>query len=790
MYNENKNGAGSNGHHNSPKPSSAIDKSLLDSDDVIDFKKYFNLLYGYKWLIISITLIATVAAYFYADSITPIYQGNGTMIISQSRDSYSMTGSDLNSLLTSNFGIGTGNVIFDELEVLQSRSLAGIIGDQLLEFINQSNNNLYPVTWREYPRDSTVVSRDTLVRRLQGNLNIERLEERESVVRINYKSPSPSEAASVTNLFIDTYNQFSIDQSRNQTRSALDFLNREMNEVQTILNQNEEDLRDFMNREKLVQLDSQTENLITAMAQIVIERQAVSVQKVAVNSAMASYRTELDNIKPGFAQQYAQGISPKLSRFQYQLAEMETERMLMIQQNPMLENNLQAEPTFERLTNQINKLKADIAQLANHFIESGDNYLGFLGSADGNLANRVTEMRQELMTLKIDSQQYQAQEEVLDQRLDEYQAIFNRLPDNMIHYARLKRDIQINEQLYLTISGQTAELAVWEQTQTGKGRVVDYSLIPDTPIQPRSKRILMLGFVLGGVLSLGLVFLREITITKITSIEKLKEKSHPLLGVIPDDTLIKKNILKDRKQVKSSQSHISTDLLTIHDSMSYASESYRRLLNNLLYSQPDDPFKSILITSPSPAEGKSSVIGNLAVTLAESGKKVLIIDCDLRRPRLHKMWGLTLKPGLVDVLFNKTSTEKVIQPTIMENLDIISSGMKAPNPGALLQSQRMKQLIKELKENYDIVLIDSPPFGIITDAAPLIQSTDGVIVSVRFNQTKESELDQCLENLNYIRANILGTTLLAYDYKKGTGDPYEAAHYKFTYETYNKYQSI
>ncbi|MEX0685569.1 MAG: polysaccharide biosynthesis tyrosine autokinase [Balneolales bacterium] len=785
MQSNGLNDASNNGHLNINNNGSH-QPNMNDSDDEIDLKKIFNLLFGYKWLFITIVMISTVGSYYFAKSLTPIYQGDGTMIISESRNSYSMAGSDLNSLLSSSFGIGRGSTISNELEVLRSRSLAKKLGDHLVDNPKQEDGTMFPVLWREYPIDSTLISEDTLISRIRTNLTIGQVDRETDVVRVNYDSPSPFEASYITNLVLDTYNQHSIDQNRAQTRSALEFLNTEMNTVKNTLANKEELLRDFMNKEKLVQLDRQTEELITAMSQLEIERQEVTVKSVAVNSAIESYQNELDKIKPGFAKMYAEGMSPKLNRFQYELAELETRKMLMIQKNPNLRDNPLAEPELVKLNNQIDRLRSEITQLAGDFIESDEKSLSFLGSADGSLSGRVNEMRQELILLEIEAQQYQAQADVLDIRLAEYQVFFDDLPDNMVDFARIKRDIQINEQLFLTISTQTAELSVWEQTQASMGRVVDYSIIPLKPISPRTKLIVLIGFVLGGMFSIGLVFLREISITQINSVDKLKQRGYPLLSVIPDVSILKKKLFNDKKWVDAGDVLISTDLLTVLDSMSYASEAYRRLVSNIFYSQPDKPYKTILVTSPNKSEGKSSVISNLAVAIAESGKKVVIIDCDFRRPRQHKVWGLSSSPGVVDVLFDKTRFERVIQPTLIENLEIITGGMRPPNPAAIIQSQRMKQLVEDLKEIYDVVLIDCPPFGIITDAAPLIQLADGVILASRFNQTKEAELDQCIENLRNVKATIIGTVLNAYDYKKATNQ-YNANHYKYAYESYARY---
>ncbi|MEX0771812.1 MAG: polysaccharide biosynthesis tyrosine autokinase [Balneolales bacterium] len=788
MSNQDLNGSGSKGNLNSSNSFFNNTSSTTGATE-IDAKKLSRLLYSYKWMTVCV-IIATVAAmYFYVNSVIPIYQGEGTMIISQNENSYASTGSDMNSMLTSSFGIGRGRTIANELAILRSRNFAEVIADKILESPIQPDGRLHPLLWRTYPEDASMVGRDVLASRVQGRLTTAPVEDelQSDMILITFNSPSSHEAATVTNMVLDSYTQFSSDQNREQVRSAISYLNQEMATVQETLNEKEEKLRDFMNREKLVELDSQTHELITAISNIENERQAASVQEVAARSAIKSYQEELNNIKPGFAQKYAEGLSTKLNRYQFSLAELETERMLMIQRNPSLENNPELEPSLQRLNKQITELKAEITELAGDFIENDDNALSFLGSPDGDMIARVTEISQQLLVHELDAQQYAAQIEVLDQRLEEYQSTFDDLPDNMIEFARLTRDVEVNEQLYLNISGQSSELAVWEQTQSSPGRVVDYSEVPDIPVEPKTQLLLIWSFVIGCMLSFGLVYIREMTSTRINSIEKLMQKKYTILSVIPDITINKAKLFGKKRLIEAGDHFISSDLITVLDPMSYASEAYRRLLSNIMFSQTDKSYKSILVTSANKAEGKSSMIANLAAVYAETGKSVALVDCDFRQSTQYKLWGLPASPGSADVLSEKISLERVIQPTVVDNIHVISTGKAPGNPAEMVQSRNMKEMIDKLKGIYDVVLIDSPPFGFITDAAPLMQYIDGVVLVTRFNQSKEPELEQCLGNLRNVNANIIGTVMTSFNHKKAAGYNLETSHFKNAFENYNRY---
>ena len=757
-----------------------------DADDEIDLRKLAATLFRYKWALFLFLILGTAAAWLYAQMQMPIYRGEGSMIIAEERGRYSMAGSDLSTLLTTSFGIGQTSRVQNELEVIRSRNFIGEIADTLLARPHKPDGRLWPVLWYDYPEDSTIVDRATVVYRIRNNM-VTDLKDRESdVVQVIYHSPSPQEAQFVVNQMLDQYYDFSTRQNRMQARSAITFLDREEEQLRRQLVHSEEQLRDFMNREGVIQLDAQSTRLVTTMAELEAERKSVEVKRVAVNSALESYEAELDAIRPGLADQFAAGLSQRLNRYQFQLAEIETEKMLMASRNPQLRDNPGLEPSYNRLRNEAAEIRNEIRRITTELVDQDDRFLGFLDNQGGGITTRLADVRQELMKLRIEQQQLRAQADVLDERIAAEDRFFERIPDNMVELARLQRDMKVNEQLYLTISMQSAELAVWEQTQMGFGRVVDYSILPWEPVSPRTKLLLLVGFVLGGVAGLGYVFIRKLTATQLNSISRLKEAGYPVMAVIPDTRAQIRKQYGGRQQVDVEGRSVSTNLVTLIDPISPASESYRRLQSNLLYSQPDHPYRVICITSANKSEGKTTVMSNLAVTLAESGRRVVVVDCDFRRPQIHREFGLENAPGVIDFLFDEQPLEGVIQPTMVDGVDVIATGKRTDNPSGLSRSRKLIELIDTLREKYDFVLMDTAPYGIITDAAPLITSVDGIILVARFNMTREADFDQTIENLQSIRANIIGTVMMAFDYRSA-GDYKASSYYKHAYSSYNQY---
>jgi capsular exopolysaccharide synthesis family protein len=761
-----------------------------DDSDEIDLKLLLAILLRRKWYVIGFTFLFTILSGIYAFSVLPVYESNGSIIITESQPRMTGAGGDLTSLLATTYGIGAGSTISNELQVIKSRKLSEVVADRMIEIDTMEDGRRFPLLWRDFPRDSTVITRDSIATRIRENMQAVRIDRDTDVVRVSFESFSPLEAAWMVDRILTTYSDLSLDQNRQSAGAALEFLRKERDEISNTLNVTENDLREYMNETQLVLVDEQTKAVIERVAALEAQRQEVRVMQVAANSAIAEYENQLDLIRPGLADQFAESIGPTMERLQYTLSEDESTRIRLLIRNPELRENPELEPQMVELNKSIAFVKNEINELAQKLTGEGSEvYLGMLNTTgDGGIAARLSELTGKLIELRVQKSQYDAQEQVLDERLAIENAFFDNLPDNMIELARLQRDAMINEQLYLTISRQYAETALWEQTQFGLGNLLDTAFIPEKPSKPVKRLYVMVGFLLGGIVGVGFAFLRETMNRTIDGSEKVKRTGITLLSVIPDLKVFTSDKLKGRDTVQMLGRTISTTWVSLIDAISPAAESFRRLHNNILYSHPDEKFQTILVTSTNKGEGKTTVAANLAVTLSESGKKVIVIDTDLRRPSLHNITGEKRMPGLTEVLFENIPLSDVICESAAPGVDVITSGHRPPNPSSVMQSKKLRDTIKELQKMYDHVIIDSAPYGIITDAAPMMRLADGVLIVVRFNQTQTNELNHTIENLKRINVNILGAVLTAYDHEKSTDYYYSETNYN-SYEAYDKYHA-
>lgn len=769
---------GSNGISNTTINSN-ISNDVEDEKE-LDLLKLANLLLLNKWIVLGFLILGSVFAATFAILQIPIYKSDGTIIISESKNRYSYAGSDLSNLLTTTYGIGVGSTIANELQILKSVKLSYELAERISELRNTQPLQKLPILWRSYPVDSSLVGIDTVALRYRTQISFSKIDANADIVRISFESASDYEAAKIVNVTMDTYSSLSTDQNKTMAGSALTFLEGERSRIEETLRVTEDSLKSFMNQTKLVAVNPQANELITKISQVNSDKQEVEIRLVAINSAITQYESQLNEIKPGLSGQYAEALAPQIDRFSYELSELETEKMLFKVKNPGIDDS---NPVIVQLQNQIDKVKSEIKLMTGRLIdENSDLYLSFIGGDGGGVTGRISEISAKLIDLKVEKAQFDTQKSVLEDYFSTLNEEFDDLPDDIIDLARLQRDVKINEELYLLVNNQYAEMSLWEKTQFGLGRPLDYAMVPKLPIRPKKKIITIIGFFLGGLFGVGFVIVRDMINDKITSTDTLKEFKLPLLGTIPDFKILDGLDPTERQYIDDKS--VSNQLITFLDHISPISEAYRRLRINVIYANPDKKYKVVMVTSATKGEGKSTVAANLAVTFSEAEKSVLIIDLDLRRPTQHKIFGENKEPGLTDSLFETVKISDITKTTIAPNVDLITVGKKTPEPASVLDSKRLKQFIDKLSERYDHIILDTAPYGIISDSASLLRLVDGIVVVSRFNVTTKRELSFTLQGLQHLNADVLGIVLNAFDPKKSTDYYTNYTYYKRTYSEY------
>lgn len=741
----------------------------------IDLLRLFNILLLRKYYIFGFTLLIGTLAGYYAFTQIPIYESTGTIMISQSQNRYSYAGSDLSSLLTTTYGIGVGSTIANELQILRSVKQSFELAERIKNIEYDPSGRRFPILWREYPVDSTIAGVDTIAFRYRTNIKFDRADPQSDVVTIKFSSPSPYEASTIVNLTMDAYSSLSTEQNRTMAVSALDFLRAERNRIKDELTVVEDSLKEFMKQTDIVQIDPQASQLINQLSDITTQLQSQDVTLFAVNASIDVFENQLNEIKPGLAEQYTNALGPIIERAQFALSELETSKLQIKLRNPGISED---HPELKKIKEDIRIVKSQINSLTDQLFDSrSDLQLSVISGGTGT--QKIAEISSNLVELRVEKAQLDTKKQVLNDFYAEIDKEFQNLPEHIIQLSRLQRDVKINDQLFLLVSNQYAEMSLWEKTQFGMGRPLDYARPPQRPVSPRKKLIVLIGLILGGIVSSSAVIILEFFNDKITSTDDLKLLNLPVLGTIPDFSIMD-GLDPTGRQFMDDKS-VSNQLITFLDHISPLSEAYRRLRINVVYANPDKQYKVIMVTSANKGEGKSTVAANLAVTFSEAEKSVLIIDLDLRRPTQHKIFGENREPGLTDSLFETIRLSDIIRNSIAPNVDVLTVGKKTPEPATVLDSKRLKQLIDKLKDRYDHIILDTAPYGIISDSASLLRLIDGLIIVTRFNSTTKRELDFTIDGLKHLNADILGMVLNAFNPEKSTDYYTNYAYYKRTY---------
>lgn len=230
---------------------------------------------------------------------------------------------------------------------------------------------------------------------------------------------------------------------------------------------------------------------------------------------------------------------------------------------------------------------------------------------------------------------------------------------------------------------------------------------------------------------------------------------------------------KSKKQRNHEQSG-AVSLITIADKTSLIAEQYRTIRTNIQFASADRKIQTIVVTSPGPSEGKSTTSANLAVVFANSGQRVLLVDADMRKPTVHRTFGLSNENGLSKVLSSNNSVLEMAQPSMVDNLSILTSGPKPPNPSELLGSTRMNQVIEEARHLYDVIIFDMPPVVTVTDAQIMASKADGTLLVVRENVTRKDALTKAKDLLEMVQARVLGVVY------NGTKDVKDQSYYYYS----------
>ena len=323
----------------------------------------------------------------------------------------------------------------------------------------------------------------------------------------------------------------------------------------------------------------------------------------------------------------------------------------------------------------------------------------------------------------------------------------------------------------------------------GRVEVIDEPYLPTTPNAKGTVKKTMLGFMIGAVIGIICVFVRKMFDIKVrNAADIVRRYGVSVLGELagPKTTGKKK---KDKKD--GSSTHSDYDVILNENSRFDTVETYKFIRTNIMFSIPkSDKGKVLVVTSAVPGDGKTTTSINLAITFAQTGAKVIIVDCDLRKARVHSYLGLKHSNGISNVLCGFADVESAVVKDVRENLDVLTVGNIPPNPAELLDSEEFGKVLTELQEKYDYILIDTPPMTVVADASIVMQGAHGVVVVARKNQTTFDMLDETIEGIKKSSAKPLGVVVLDSEQKEKKYGYYQRNKYSYKYRYDYAYSEI
>jgi len=394
------------------------------------------------------------------------------------------------------------------------------------------------------------------------------------------------------------------------------------------------------------------------------------------------------------------------------------------------------------------------------------------------LQSQLVEMRQQISdevrkiitSIETEYKVAKAREKSLGESLAQQKKDALELNRKAIEYGALQREADSNRQLYEILLNRVKETSLTTELRSSNIRILDAAEVPIHPIRPRKKLNIVLAAIVGLLLGSGLAFFQEYLDNTIKTPDDVESYlGVPFLGFVSS--------FKTGDGYKGS-----SELITVESPKSNVAEGFKQIRTNVIFAASDPTNNAFLFTSALPAEGKTLVCANLAVAMSQMGKNVLLIDGDLRRPRLHELFFLENTEGLTNVLIGSTEPSEVIADTHVPGLKIVTCGPIPPNPSELLASERSQMFIRYVKGSYDVVLVDSPPVLTVTDPTIMASILDGAILVTKAGETPIEPLMRSLKQLREANARIMGVVLNSVSLRKDSYHYYQYYQYYYDYE--------
>ncbi|MEI6153988.1 MAG: polysaccharide biosynthesis tyrosine autokinase [Deltaproteobacteria bacterium] len=686
---------------------------------------YVHVIFKRRWVVATVFLVIFFSVAIRSFTMTPVYRATAQMLIDKENPNVTNI-KEVLDLKTSDI-----DYYQTQYNILKSKALAL----KVIKALNlRENKEFGPVP----PKEETEATQNNLIARYLSKLKVDPIRS-SRLVNISFDSIDKRLAATIANAHARLYIESNLERKFSASQDATGWLSTRIKEVKERLEESESKLQSYRKEKGVLAIDMD-------------EKYNVDSQKLKdLNASLSVAKAER------FAKENQYNEMKSLNRTPEAI-----ETLPAVVSNPLI-TQLKSEyiklsgnynelsqkfgpehPKILRLTSELNSLKDKIRQEVQKIAQSIESEY------------RVAVARERSLAGALEGQK----KAVLD--FNEKESEFNIV----------KRDVDTNRSLYESLIKRIKETNVTEGINVSNIMVVDPARVPNSPVKPKIMQNLLLALVSGLALGVGLAFFFEYLDNTIKSPDDVKKYLEmPLLGILG-------------KFEPVSQDEVKKEIPLLDAPRSSIAEAIRTVRTNILFSSSDNEKKVLLVTSALPSEGKTILSTNLAVGFAQLGKKVLFIDADMRKPRVHTVFKMEREPGLSEILTKAGEPFSIIRDTMVENLKLITCGTIPPNPAELLISSHMDEFIEKMKEQFDVVIFDSPPITSVTDAVEIGSYVDGVVMIIKTGVTPRPAAQSAIHQLTEVNANVFGIVLNDVDFQK---ENYYYPYYKYYSRYYSRY---
>lgn len=731
-------------------PSVEVRELVPEFQDEIDLRDYLDVLIRRKTAVLAVSLVVFLLAALYTFLATPQFKAKGTIRASaQSSTVTKFDSLDPNALQTKEFqqtqvsllqSNQLANRVIESLDLVDNAIFNPLAGDSKED--NPSKSLLAPI--KDFIRADqgqeqvSVLTEDAqdrlltynVLKAFQTRFNVSPVKNSE-LIEITFESPDSALAASVTNAAMDAFIQMHMDGNLEASKTASLFLDKQIRGAQIKLEESELQLNEFARKIGIVSLNP--------------EHNLVMKQLEEVNSTLA-----------------------KASSDRIAKEAMYKQNMLLDDKSlDQVVNNV----LIQGLKTQYSTLEAEYKDLSVTF-KPGYPKLQQLQAKMNEISARITQEKQQIInSIKNNYETALKTEQYLIENAEAQKIKALELGEKSTQYKILEREVDTNKSIYQSLLQRSKEIEATVGAAVTNIQIIDRATQPLFPFKPQVAKNLLLALVLGLMLGAGAAFTLEAFDNTIKNPDELADRFHiPVLGLIPYDKLCVEN--RSKMAMKF-----------FNDPRSPVAEAFRTTMTSVRLSVADNPPKTILVTSILPGAGKSSMATNAAFSYLAEEERCLIIDVDLRKPSLHKIFATSKKKmGLSSVLSGMAQLSDVISKTDFPGLDLISSGPLPPNPAELLSSKRMRQLLAVVSQHYDRIILDGPPYQGFAEILVLSHMVDGVILVAVEGETPREGVKHFRKAVVNVGGRILGAIINKSGKKKGFTSYGSYKYYAYNYK--------